>query len=104
MGGLRRWARNLERDARESVDTYVLLDTETGEEFEVPKNAGLLVIANALVDEEDLYQMYPWMEPLGPRLHRLVDRDTGDPFFLEDIRHTGKAASNTMREEDSYEE
>ncbi len=86
--------RNLERSAKESSGTFMLLDVETGEEFEVPRDAGMLMIAHALDDEEDVYDRYPWMRPLGPRLHRLVVRDSGEPFFLEDMRHTGKAASN----------
>jgi hypothetical protein len=98
VGGLRRWARNLERGAKESADTMTLLDTETHETFEVPRNAGLLVIANVLKDEEDLYHEYPWMKEVLPRLNQLVHRDNGSPFFLEDMTHTGKAASNTEEE------
>ncbi len=73
--GIRRWLRRIERDAKESADTTVL------------------------EDEEDLYREYPWMKEILPRLDRLVHRNSGDPFFLEDMTHTGKAASNTMSEE-----
>ncbi len=92
--GIRRWLRRVERDSKESADTMTLLDTETGEEFEVPRYAALYVLASSLDDEEDVYREYPWMRPLGPRLHRLVDRDSGEPFFLSDMTHTGKTAAN----------
>jgi hypothetical protein len=92
--GIRRWLRRIERDSKESADTITLLDTETHERFEVPRNAGLLVIANVLEDEEDLYHEYPWMKEVLPRLNRLVDRDSGSPFFLEDMRWSGKTAAN----------
>jgi hypothetical protein len=93
--GIRRWLRRIERDSKETADTMTLLDTETGEEFKVPRYAALDVLANALVDEEDVYDRYPWMKPILPRLNRLVDRDSGQPFFLEDMRHTSRAAANT---------
>jgi hypothetical protein len=95
--GLRRWLKRVERDSKESSGTYTLIDTETGEEFEVPRDAGMLVIAHALEDEEDVYSLYPWMRPLGSRLHRLVDRDTGEPFFLYPTR---TATSNTLDKEE----
>jgi hypothetical protein len=99
--GIRRWLRRVERDSRESADTITLVDTETGEEFSVPREASLLVMANVLEDEEDLYDRYPWMKPILPRLNQLVHRDNGEPFFLEDMTHTGKTAANTIKEGDT---
>ncbi len=88
--GIRRWLRRIERDAKESGDTMTLIDTETGEEFEVPKTAFLLVLA--AFDEEA--EVDPKVVPLLGRLDRLVDRDTGEPFFLSDMRWSGKTAAN----------
>ncbi len=98
--GLRRWLRRIERDSRETADTFVLLDTETGEEFEVPKSAFLLVLA--AYDEEA--KVDPKVVPLLGRLDRLVDRDTGEPFFLEDMTHSGKTASQQAWLEKQEEE
>jgi hypothetical protein len=95
MGGLRRWLRRVERDSKESSDRMILLDTETGEEFSVPSNAFLLVLEVAAGGEPD-----PRVQPLLDRLDRLVDRDTGEPFWLEDMTHTGKAAANAEKEEE----
>ena len=90
MGGLRRWMRRIERDARESSDTFVLIDTQTNETFEVPRTAFLHVLAS--FDDEE--EPDPEIAPLLDRLPFLVDRDTGEPFFLEDNTHTGRAAAN----------
>jgi hypothetical protein len=93
--GIRRWLRRIERDAKETSGTFVLVDVESGEEFEVPRYAALDVLANALVDEEDVYLSYPWMKPILPRLNRPVDdRDTGEPFWLYPTR----TAANTEEE------
>lgn len=88
--GIRRWLRRIERDARESSDMTVLVDEETGEEFEVPKGAFLLAMASFGDEEPE-----PEMAPLLDRLDRLVYRDTSEPFFVSDMRHTGKAAANS---------
>jgi hypothetical protein len=85
----------IERDARKSADTTVLVDEETREEFEVPKDAFLHVIGSFDDEEPD-----PQIAPLLERLDRLVDRDTGEPFWLEDMTHTGKAAANAEKEEE----
>jgi hypothetical protein len=93
--GIRRWLRKIERDSRESADTLILLDTQTGEEFEVPRTAFLLILA--AFDEEA--EVDPVVVPLLDRLDRLVIRDTGERFWLSDQTHTGRAAANTMSEE-----
>jgi hypothetical protein len=98
MVNLRGWLRKIERDSKESADTIVVVDSENGDEIEVPRNAGLYVIANALEDEEDVYREYPWMKEFLPRLDRLVLRDSGEPFFLEDLRWSGKTAWNAEQE------
>ena len=95
MGGLRRWARNLERDARATSGSMTLVDTESGEEFSVPKDAFLLVLASF----NDEAEVDPEIQPLLDRLDRLVDRDTGERFWLADMTHTGKTAANTEEEE-----
>jgi hypothetical protein len=95
VGGLRRWVRRIERDARGAGDTMTLVDTETNETFEVPKTAFLHVIGSFDDEEPD-----PETAPLLERLDRLVDRDTGEPFWLEDMTHTGKAAANAEKEEE----
>ncbi len=87
--GIRRWLRRIERDARESADTIILLDQETGETFEAPKGAFLHVLASLGDEEPD-----PAIAPLLDRLGRLVVRDTGERFWLEDMTHTGRAAAN----------
>jgi hypothetical protein len=78
---------------RKRPTRFVLVDTQSGEEFEVPKTVFLHVIASFDDEEPD-----PQIEPLLDRLDRLVDRDTGEPFFLKDMRFSGKAASNTVKE------
>ncbi len=87
--GIRRWLRRIERDARESADTTVLVDQETGEEFEVSKHVFLHVMGSFNGEEPD-----PEITPLLDRLDQLVYRDTGERFWLADMRHTGKAAAN----------
>jgi hypothetical protein len=93
MGGLRRWLRRIERDSRETSDTSTLLDVESGEEIEAPRNAFLLILEAATSEEPD-----PAVAPLLDRLDRLVHRDNGEPVFLSDMRFSGKSASNTMKE------
>jgi hypothetical protein len=83
----------IERDARESADTTVLVDEETGEEFEVPKDAFLHVMGSFGDEEPD-----PEIAPLLDRLDRLVYRNTGERFWVEDMTHTGKTASNAEKE------
>jgi hypothetical protein len=87
--GIRRWLRRIERDARESADTCVLLDERTGEEFEVPKDVFLHVMGAFAGDEPD-----PKIAQILDRLDRLVYRDSGQPFWVEDMTHTGKTAAN----------
>jgi hypothetical protein len=94
MGGLRRWVRNLERTSRETDDMIVLVDVETNQTFSVPKTAFLDVLASFADEEEP----DPEMAPLLERLDRLVARDTGERFWLEDMTHTGKTAANTEEE------
>jgi hypothetical protein len=91
--GIRRWLRRIERDARESADTTVLVDTETGEEFEVPKDVFLHVMGSF-----DDAELDPEIAPLLDRLDRLVYSSTGERFWLEDMTHTGKTAANTQQE------
>ena len=86
---LRRWLRRIERDARASADTYILVDEETGEEFEAPKGAFLRVLC-ATEEEPD-----PAIAPLLDRLERLYYLDSGERFWLEDMTHTGKTAANS---------
>ncbi len=87
--GIRCWLRRIERDARESADTTVLVDEETGEEFEVPKDAFLRVMGSFGDEEPD-----PQIAPLLDRLDRLVYLNIGKPFWVEDMTHTGKTAAN----------
>jgi hypothetical protein len=86
---LKHTLRRIERDARESADTTVLIDTETGEAFEVSKGAFLHVMGSFGDEEPD-----PEIAPLLDRLDRLVYRDTGELFFVSDMRFTGKAAGS----------
>jgi hypothetical protein len=87
--GLRRWLRRMERDAREAVDTTVLVDGKTGEEFEVPKDAFLHVMASFGDEAPE-----PQIAEILDCLDRLVYRETGEPFWLEDMTHTGRTAAN----------
>ncbi len=87
--GIKRWLRRIERDARESADTTVLVDEGTGETFEVPKDAFLRVMGSFNGEEPD-----PEIVQILDRLDRLVYRDNGQPFFLSDMRHSGKTAAN----------
>jgi hypothetical protein len=89
--GIRRWLRRIERSSRESADTMVLLDTETGEQFEAPRDAFLRMLAS-LGDEEP----EPQIAPLVDRLDRLVLRDTGERFWF--------APTRLMNSEESYED
>jgi hypothetical protein len=89
--GIRSWLRRIERDAKETSGTFVLVDTESGEEIEVSKNAFLAVLSSSLDDEEE---PDPEIAPLLERLDRLVDRDTGEPFWLYPTR----TAANTEEE------
>ena len=91
--GIRSWLRRIERDAREAADTTVLVDEETGEEFEVPKDAFLRVMGSFDDAEPD-----PQISPLLDRLDRLVYSSTGERFWLEDMTHAGKTAANTEQE------
>jgi hypothetical protein len=108
MGGLRRWARSLERDARGTSDTMTLIDERDGSTYQVPRAAFLQILGSLEPDvmnwpEEERPEPEPWMLDVLPRLQHLYFTD-GNPFWLSDQTHTGRAASNTMREEDSYEE
>jgi hypothetical protein len=98
VGGLRRWMRRVEAISKETNGRIVLLDTETNETFEVPKSAFLYVIASF----DDDYEPAPEIAQLLPRLDRLVNRDTGERFWLSDQTHSGKTAANTMSEEDGH--
>ncbi len=77
MGGLRRWLRRVEHDARESADMIVLVDGETGETFQVPHDAFMRVLCAAHGDEPD-----PEIAPLLDRLQRLVYTDS-EPFWWQ---------------------
>ena len=95
MGSLRGWIRRAERAAKEASGTITLLDEESGETFVVPRDAFAYVIASYADEEPD-----PQIAPLLDRLDRLVYRDTGERFWLEDMTHTGKAAANRVGGED----
>jgi hypothetical protein len=71
----------------------VLVDEDTGEEFEASKDAFLRAMG-AFGDEE----LDPQIAPLLGRLDRLVYRESGQPFFVEDMTHSGKTASNAEKE------
>jgi len=77
--------RRIERDARESSGTYILVDEETGEEFEVPNDAFLRVLC------ADEGEPNPSIEAILPteddpyRLERLY-YDGGKPFWLYPTR------------------
>jgi hypothetical protein len=87
--GIRRWLRRIERDSKDARDTVILLDVESGEEIEAPRDVFLRILASAYHEEEP----DPEIVPLLHRLDRLVFRDNGEPVFLEDMRHSGKTAA-----------
>ncbi len=86
MGGLRRWVRRLEHSSREMAGTIILMDEETGAEFEVPKGAFFLVLDAAVGEAPD-----PTIEAILPteddpdRLQRLYYTN-GEPFWLYPTR------------------
>jgi hypothetical protein len=90
--GIRRWLRRVERDSKESADTIWLIDTETGEEIEAPRNVFLLILEAATSEEPD-----PAVAPILDRLDRLVYRDNGEQVFLSDMRWSGKTAANVEK-------
>jgi hypothetical protein len=62
----------------------VLVDSKTGEEFEVPEDIFLPVMGLLMDDEPD-----PLVAELMPRLGRLYYKGTGEPFWLTDVGHSG---------------
>ena len=96
MGSLRHWIRRAEKAARASSDEVVLLDEESGETFQVPRDAFPRVLGSLMVEDPD-----PDVAQILDRLDRLVYPD-GTRFWLEDMRWSGKTAANTK--EESYEE
>ena len=97
MGGLRGWIRRAERAAKASSDEIKLLDEESGETFQVPRDAFPKVLGSLMVEDPD-----DDVAQILDRLDRLVYFDTGERFWLEDMRWSNKTAANTEKE--SYEE
>jgi hypothetical protein len=103
MGGLRRWMRNLERNARETSGWMVLIDERDGSTYQVPKDAFLQLLGSLEPDvmntpEEERPEPEPWMLEVAPRLQHLYDTN-GNPFWLEDMRWSGKTAANAREGE-----
>jgi hypothetical protein len=94
MGGLRGWIRRAERAAKEASGEIVLVDERDRQTYHVPKDAFSLVLV-ATAGEEP----HPAIEAILPtdddpdKLERLYYAN-GEPFWLEDMTHTGKAAAN----------
>ena len=98
---VRRWIRRVERCQRcgRHKDRRGRRDRQgiPGTTHPVPRDAVLRVLCSA-VDESELDD--PRIGALldeddHDKLHRLVFKETGDPFFLESMVHTGKTAENT---------
>jgi hypothetical protein len=96
------WRRAL---AKKTAHTHTLVDTATGEEFEIPAGALLDVWVGfldcAVNDDKEpdstIQAILPTEED-PDRLHRLVFKDSGSPFWLSDMRHSGKTAWNAEQE------
>ncbi len=69
----------------EQRDHVVLVNERTGEEFRVPRDAFLRVLG-AVLEEEGVDEL---ADMLSPHLHELVDKDTGQRFWFEDMIHSG---------------
>jgi hypothetical protein len=69
----------------------VLVDSETGEEYEAPEDIFLRVMG-ALGSEEP--EPDPLVAEIIDRLNWLYYRESGEAFWLRDMTHTGKAAAN----------
>jgi hypothetical protein len=79
------------------LERVLSLVERTGKEYPAPRDAFLRVLCSA-VDERELDD--PRIVALvdeddQDKLHRVVFEETGDPFFLESMVHTGKTAANT---------
>ena len=100
MGGLRHWIRRAERAARASSDEITLLDEESGETFQVPRDAFPRVLGSLMVEDPD-----DDVAQILDRLDRLVYPD-GTRFWLEDMRWSNKTAGSgkMANTEEGYEE
>jgi hypothetical protein len=94
VGRLRHWIRRAERAAKETSGEIVLVDERDGRTHHVPKDAFSLVLVAAVGEEPD-----PAIETILPtdedpdKLERLY-YSNGEPFWVSDMTHTGKAAAN----------
>jgi hypothetical protein len=86
--GLKDRIRRIERG--EQGDHFVLVNERTGEEFRVPRDAFLRVLG-AVLEEEGVDEL---ADMLSPHLHELVDKDTGQRFWFEDMIHSGLASKS----------
>ena len=77
--------------ARAQATRSVLVDSETGQEYEAPEHIFLRVVG-ALGGEEP--EPDPLVAEIIGRLNWLYYRESGEPFWLRDMTHTGKAAAN----------
>ena len=77
--------------ARAQATRSVLVDSETGQEYEAPEDIFLRVMGSLGGEEPE---PDPLVAEIIGRLNWLYYRESGEPFWLRDMTHTGKAAAN----------
>ena len=77
--------------ARAQSTRSVLVDSETGEEYEAPEDIFLRVMGSLGGEEPE---PDPLVAEIIDRLNWLYYRESGELFWLRDMTHTGKAAAN----------